>query len=209
MKSTHISLLGDSIFDNASYVDAGESVSELLSAKLVNAAVSLLAVDGDVTTDVHAQLALLPKSVTHVFLSCGGNDALSSISVLDRPARSVGGAMHEIRDITEKFRRNYRSLLSAALAKSTNLTVCTIYNHVPGLEGNAKAALSVFNEIILEEAISSGVDVLDLRVVCDDVSDYSTMSPIEPSVNGGRKIVERIVSIVLANPGAPSTNVYS
>ena len=44
----HIVLLGDSIFDNASYVLEGESVSDLLAKKLPNAKITLAAVDGDV-----------------------------------------------------------------------------------------------------------------------------------------------------------------
>lgn len=71
-----IALLGDSIFDNALYVGDSESVSDLLLSLKPDLELELLAVDGDVTTDVFKQLSKLPASADYVFVSCGGNDAL-------------------------------------------------------------------------------------------------------------------------------------
>jgi hypothetical protein len=42
-----------------------------------------------------------------------------------------------------------------------------------------------------------GIPVLDLRAICDETSDYSVVSPIEPSNTGGQKIARRIVEIVM------------
>lgn len=192
----HIVLLGDSIFDNAPYVDAGHSVSELLAASLPDAQVSLLAVDGDVTTDVNQQLKAMPSTATHVFVSCGGNDALRSISKVNRSANTVGGALHILRDVTEAFRSNYKAMLSSILSKHASPVACTIYNRVPGLADIAKTALSIFNEIILEEAFALRVPIIDLRIIFDSEEDFSLISPIEPSAHGGRKIAKRISEIV-------------
>ena len=94
MKTKHIALIGDSIFDNGGYVDGGDSVIEQLSLKLAeNTKATLLAVDGDVTDDVYAQLENLPDDTTHAFISCGRNDALRIASVLNKPVESVGHAM--------------------------------------------------------------------------------------------------------------------
>ena len=51
-----------------------------------------------------------------------------------------------------------------------------------------RTALAPFNDVILREATAHGLSVLDLRLVCDEPGDYSTVSPIEPSAQGGRKI---------------------
>jgi hypothetical protein len=56
--------------------------------------------------------------------------------------------------------------------------------------------LAGFNEIILREAFLAGLPVIDLRLVCDRPSDYSHVSPIEPSVVGGAKIVRVIAEVV-------------
>jgi len=192
----HIVLLGDSIFDNGPYVDAGHSVSELLAANLKDAEISLLAVDGDVTTDVNQQLNAMPCAATHVFVSCGGNDALRSIPKINRSANTVGGALHILREVTEDFRLNYKAMLSSILSKHSSPIACTIYNRVPGLSDIAKTALSIFNEIILEEAFALDVPIIDLRIIFNNEEDFSPVSPIEPSVHGGRKIVKRISDIV-------------
>ena len=52
----HIVLAGDSIFDNAGYVDKDDAVIDQTSAKLSGSdKASLIAVDGDITADVLTQ----------------------------------------------------------------------------------------------------------------------------------------------------------
>ena len=63
----------------------------------------------------------------------------------------------------------------------------TVYDAIPGLSPGQLAALACFNEVILFEAFRAGLPVVDLRIVCDDPSDYSSLSPIEPSEAGGAK----------------------
>src|SRR4051812_11712792 len=66
----HIVLLGDSIFDNASYVPGGPAVVEQLRGKLQRGwRASLLAVDGAVCDSVGSQLRRLPEDATHLFVS--------------------------------------------------------------------------------------------------------------------------------------------
>ena len=48
----------------------------------------------------------------------------------------------------------------------------------------------MYNEIILKEAFAINASVIDLRLICNEKEDYSTISPIEPSGQGARKIVE-------------------
>ena len=194
---THIVLLGDSIFDNASYVSPGESVTEILSSIVEeNTKVSLLAVDGDVTTDVKKQLKKFPKDATNVFISCGGNDALQHTSVLTKRIDSVNDAMEIFTKVREQFRRNYNAMLKDVLKNTNNVTICTVYNSVPGIGESALTALSLFNEVILSEAVINKLPLIDLRVVCREEDDYSSISPIEPSGQGARKIANVIRSVV-------------
>ena len=193
----HIVLLGDSIFDNVSYVPDGPPVIEQLRKKLPSGwQATLLAVDGDSTVDVSGQLARLPADATHLFISAGGNDALRQSSILRESARSVTEVLARFADVQTGFRRDYRQMLQRVLSYSKPTVVCTVYDSIPGLERSAVTALSVFNDVILREAFAAKVPVIDLRLVCDDASDYSVVSPIEPSVAGGEKIVRVIVSVV-------------
>ncbi len=74
-------LLGDSIFDNGVYVAGGPDVRQQLEERLPQGWEStLLAVDGDVTSDVYVQVERLPSRATHLVISTGGNDALGLIA---------------------------------------------------------------------------------------------------------------------------------
>ena len=192
----HIVLVGDSVFDNGPYVNEGEEVSQLLANILGEHTVTLLAVDGDMTTDVYKRLEAFPEDASHVFVSCGGNDALESGYVLKESARSVSDALGKLHSITERFRLNYSYMLKALLEKHPKLVACTIYNRIPEVPKEALTALALFNEVILEEAFKRKLAVIDLRIICDEKEDYSAVSPIEPSHQGGIKIVNTIKKVL-------------
>ena len=196
MKTKHIALIGDSIFDNGGYVDEGDSVIEQLSRKLAeNTKARLLAVDGDVTDDVYAQLENLPDDTTHAFISCGGNDALRIASVLNKPVESVGHAMDVFTEIKNQFEERYSRMVRAVCNKVENVTICTVHDSVPDYTERALTALSIFNEVILKEAFRVNAPVIDLRLVCNEAEDYSLVSPIEPSKYGAKKISDQIIKV--------------
>jgi hypothetical protein len=197
MTSKHIVLLGDSIFDNAGYVDEGDSVIEQLANKLPDGVkATLLAVDGDVTNDVYAQLENLPEDATHIFISCGGNDALRIANILNKPVQSVGEAMDVFTEIKNQFQQRYSKMLLAVKGKSARISICTVHDSVPEYTERALTALSMFNEVILATAFKLNAPVIDLRLACDDPRDYSPVSPIEPSKYGGEKITDLILAVI-------------
>jgi hypothetical protein len=87
-------------------------------------------------------------------------------------------------------------MLQHILSFELPVAVCTIYNTIPGLDGATKTALALFNEIILQEAAMAKVPVIDLRIICDELNDYSVISPIEPSDAGGKKISQAIHTLL-------------
>lgn len=191
----HLVLLGDSIFDNGAYVARELPVVEHLRQRIpAETRATLLAVDGHRTADVAGQLADCPDSATHLFLSVGGNDALNYSHVLS--SRS-GSLVQELTAIYTGFHAAYAEMLEQVLKLRRPTTVCTVYDGVPGLQHEAVMALSLFNDVILREAIGRGLPVIDLRLVCTHVRDYSAVSPIEPSAAGGAKIAEQIARVYL------------
>jgi len=194
---THVVLLGDSIFDNAVYVPPNEAVIDLLNqVSDTNFRYSLCAVDGAVTRNVLGQLDTIPKDASHLVVSCGGNDALGYAGLLKESSGSVARALEILAVALEQFRNDYSNMLEVLLSLGKKTVVCTIYNRIPGMERGTLTAIGLFNDVILAEAFKRGVAVVDLRLVCDEVSDYSTISPIEPSSNGGRKIVRTILQLL-------------
>ena len=185
----HIALLGDSVFDNGDYVEGPVAVVDLVRARLpAGWQVSLLAVDGATSDQVFPQLKHLSNDVTHLVLSVGGNDALGSLDRLKLPATSVMQGLVELSHRQRAFKESYRSLLATLQERHLPVVVCTIYDGVPGLPVELHTALSLFNDVILTEAIRHGLTVLDLRAVLTETADYSAVSPIEPSAAGGEKL---------------------
>jgi hypothetical protein len=202
----HAVLVGDSIFDNGAYVPGGPAVADQLRAALPGDwTVSLLAVDGSLTADVEAQIKKLPMDATQLVISCGGNDALGYLPVLADVARSVAQVLGRLAEIQANFGSQYRRMLEKAVSTRMHVAVCTIYCCIPGLEPAARTALSMFNEVILREAVAAKVDIVDLRAVCTDRADYSELSPIEPSRIGGEKIAGVIRNALLGtdSPSSP------
>lgn len=193
----HIVLLGDSIFDNEIYVKGEpDVVGQLRTILPPGDRATLLAVDGDRTHDVARQLQSLPADTTHTVISVGGNDALDQSGILSQGARSFAEVLERLAALSERFQTAYRQMLQNALKQGVPLAVCTIYD--PNYSDATTqrlvvAALSHFNDCILREAFSHGVPVIDLRLVCNESSDFA--NDIEPSSTGAAKIARAVLDV--------------
>jgi lysophospholipase L1-like esterase len=204
----HLVLLGDSIFDNASYVREGTPVIDHVRRQLPGGSkATLLAVDGNITVDVLQQLLRVPTDATHLAISVGGNDALQASGILLQPMVDAEQFFRELTAIQESFRNDYRVMLQAALERRLPTLVCTVYDAIPGMERWELTALSLFNDVIVREATSAGVPVVDLRQFCTEAADYSDVSSIEPSTAGGCKIARAVWTATLAHDFAAGRTV--
>jgi lysophospholipase L1-like esterase len=192
----HIVLLGDSIFDNGAYVSGGPSVIEHLQRLLpTDWQATLLAVDGATIASIERQLERIPADATHLVLSIGGNDVLGqSALILSEPTHSFAAALAGLAAIRDDFAREYRQMLAEVRRRELPLAVCTIYDAVPVLSPAETAGLAIFNDVITRQAFAAGATLIDLRLVCQEKSDYAGISPIEPSATGGAKIARAIVA---------------
>jgi GDSL-like Lipase/Acylhydrolase family len=207
---THLILLGDSIFDNGVYVGHGQAVIDQLQAAVPDGNATLLAQDGAVISEVLTQLSKVPSSASHLFISVGGNDALRSAWVLDRPASSVADALAQVEGVRDSFAASYRAMLAAAAELGLPTTVCTIYDSQlpdPMQRRISNLALGVLNDVITRQAVSRRLAVIDLRVMFDDTADYA--NAIEPSDQGGRKIASSMVRIVAEHDFKKEAAIYA
>ena len=207
----HIVLLGDSIFDNGSYVGYNELDVPNQLKSLVNndCKVTNLAVDGHVTSHIATQLNNLPSDATHLFVSVGGNDALRHLSIFNETVDTIGDAFQKMYLIGENFQKAYSEMLDSVLVHKLPTTVCSVYyprfiaqslNRVQlylpqqvnaeQLQQRAVAAESIFNDIIMFEVFKRNLPLIDLRVLCNEDEDFA--NPIEPSCIGGMKIAKTI-----------------
>lgn len=194
----HLVLLGDSILDNAAYTAGGPDVLSHLHAQLpAHWNVSLLALDGSVTTDVRDQLARIPADTTHLVISAGGNNALLQSDFVSAPARSAADVLQRMATIAQQFADDYQQMLSAVLKRGLPTTLCTVYDPNfadPIVQQLMRTGLVVFNDGILRAAIQAHLPVIDLREICTSPEDYA--NEIEPSVAGGAKIAAAIVRVI-------------
>jgi hypothetical protein len=196
----HVILLGDSIFDNARYVPGRPAVIEQLRSLLPHGwRATLVAVDGSIARDVPQQLTRLSTDASHLVVSVGGNDALSNSLIVEDTSFSAAEGFVRLAAIQDEFRQDYRKMLGTVLELQKPTVLCTVYDAIPDMPPEALSGLAVFNDVILREAFWHGLPVLDLRLVCDEARDYSSLSPIEPSEIGGAKIVRGIRRIVTGN----------
>lgn len=190
-------LIGDSIIDNGPYVAAGEPDVAAQIRKRLGVAVEMRAVDGYTVADVAADLDRSPLSPgVPVVLSAGGNDALGHMDALQDPApMPFAEALSRVHALRAAFAEGYGALLDRLIGRP--VLVFAIYNpRFAGVEGRlqlpAEAGLSVFNDVILSEAMARGFTALDLRRVFTSPDDYA--NPIEPSSQGGHKIAEEVAA---------------
>ncbi len=207
----HLVLTGDSIFDNASYVPGSPAVVQQMRSWLgTQWTVTLLAVDGAVCTNVPKQLEKLPDDTTHICISIGGNDALYASGILLDEDVTATQVIDKLAAVRTQFRADYHSMLKKVLAHRLPTIVCTIYDAIPDFSDREATGLSLFNDMIVSCASDYGLPVIDLRKVCDERKDFSTLSPIEPSEIGGAKIVSAIKNVVLNHDfGGTRTVIYA
>ena len=201
----HLVLLGDSVFDNASYVPNEPAVIDQVQQFLPPGDTALLrAIDGNTIAGVYSQLEQLPPATTHLFLSVGGNDALREAYKIIPASELVTLRLDELVTMRQRFEKDYQALLETVLSYEKETIVCTVYDRCP-VEGRPMkqliyTLLPMFNDCILRQAAQAGLPVIDLRVLCQDKTDFSALSPIEPSVKGGEKIAKAIVEITQHYP---------
>ena len=206
----HVVLLGDSIFDNKSYVGRGpDVVTQLRDALPPDWRATLLAVDGDVISGVARQLRGLPADATHLVVSVGGNDALRVAGLLDQRPTSIAAALLTLKQEQDPFAAAYEAMLDTVGGTGLPVAVCTIYDTPPSesLYPVIRTGLAVFNDVITRAAFRRGMPLIDLRIICDEDADYA--NPIEPSVRGGAKISVAIGSFALGTGSGRSVVVAS
>lgn len=199
-------ICGDSVFDNTIYVRPGErDVHSFLKEYADDWEVDFRAVDGAVCRHVgDFQINSEEPSCDAVVMSIGGNNALGELDRLFDPNKLVlRDHAHLLGLMQDEFRSEYREALRSACAVGRHILVATIYrprfhldptsapfDSFENIQMTLDPLLSVFNDVVQEEARRVRASVLDLRLICD--RDEHFANPIEPSELGGRQIAENV-----------------
>ena len=198
---SYITLLGDSIIDNKTYVQKGElSVLEHLE-NISEYEYTQLAFDGDTTLNVLNGQLLSPSIATssHLVLSIGGNDLLQNLSFLyEGPVDKINDAVAGVQQyIFKPLEQRFETIIEKLSSHRANLLLCTVYEGDLGrtdefrdVLDSSKIMVSSFNDTVYKTASMYNADVLELRHIFTTPEDYA--NPIEPSHLGGEKLAQAI-----------------
>ena len=199
---SYITLLGDSIIDNKTYVQKGElSVLEHLE-NISEYEYTQLAFDGDTTLNVLNGQLLSPTIATssHLVLSIGGNDLLQNLSFLyEGPVDKINDAVAGVQQyIFKPLEQRFETIIQRLSSHRANLLLCTVYEGDLGrtdefrdVLDSSKIMVSSFNDTVYKTASKYNADVLELRHIFTSPEDYA--NPIEPSHVGGEKLAQAIM----------------
>jgi hypothetical protein len=187
-----IILLGDSILKNNNYVGNGNSVHDLLVER-TNGKTFCYAKDDSKIIDIYGQLDEIPIELNHpnstIFLSAGGNDILSHYV-------ENGGDIKDTSHLKDIF-TGYQTLLKSIQTKmdKTKLIPLDIYypDNIKYIQYHP--VIHEWNRLLYEYTgnmsnnINSTFKVSNILTQNDDFT-----SSIEPSDNGGKKMVDHMLS---------------
>ena len=210
----HLTLLGDSVIDNKSYIKEGEkdTAEHIHSAfRAISTEVLSLAVDGAVTSDlIKDQLKWIPGDTTHLAISIGGNDLLGNLGWFDIPTGNLRmqEALAKFGELRERFSIEYGEMLDLIhnkVGSSIRVILFDIYypnweteffkglpEHTPILEASCNLAVDLWNATIHYHAYKRGFGLLPLNhLFRGDASMYA--NTIEPSSKGSSAIAQRLL----------------
>jgi hypothetical protein len=128
-KTSHVVLLGESIFANAAYTHGGADLLAHLRSEIpINWRGTLCAMDGATIRDLASQLASVPSEASHLVVAIGGNDALQNSDLLSMRVASSAQVLQAFADRLAPFERAYRSAIRDVVALGHPTALCTIYN---------------------------------------------------------------------------------
>ena len=152
----------------------------------------------------------IPAEVTHIGICVDGGWAIETSGLLQGYALTIREALDALARAADEFENMFARLIAAAAEASVPTIVCTL---VPARYAEssqqrvAATALAIFNDRVLRRAAAARLSVVELRLVCDEDSDYASETLLSHA--GVRKVANVARSAlyeISRNPGR--TRVY-
>lgn len=169
-------LLGDSIFENSSYVLNRESVGEKIKKEMN---VKILAKDGARIRDIMEQSKKIEDDDTHIFISIGGNDILEELFY------KKGGDLNRI------WREYENEIMELKERVNGEIVLVDIYFITEMKYRRMHKYIHKWNKKIEEFGEREGMKVYKISKLLKKDSDFT--HGIEPSKIGGEKLANGII----------------
>jgi hypothetical protein len=119
----------------------------------------------------------IPLDATHIGICLDGGWAIEASGLLRGEAKSIRSALKALALAADQFEDIFARLIAAALEAGLPTVVCTL---VPSRHQEASrrrvaaTALAIFNDRILRQAFWAKLSIVELRLICDEESDYAS-----------------------------------
>jgi len=157
-----------------------------------------------------SRVRAIPAEVTHIVICVDGGWAIETSGLLQGSAQTIREALDALARAADEFENMFARLIAAATETGVPTIVCTLvparYTE-PSQERVAATALAIFNDRILRRATAARLSIVELRLVCDEDSDYASETLLSHA--GVRKVANVARSAlydISRNPGR--TRVY-
>lgn len=131
----------------------------------------------------------IPADASHIGVCLEGGWAIETSGLLMGGTQSIHGALDALASAADEFENIFVRLIAAAFETGLPTIVCTLvparYTE-PSQQRVAATALAIFNDRVLRRAIAARLSIVELRLVCDEESDYANETLLSRS--GVRKV---------------------
>ena len=189
----NIVVLGNSVFDNRSYVSTTSSIPYLLNEhEYLNAQV--YAMDGAKIENINKQLQQSLKAINNIhqtlFISVGGNEILT---YKEKENANKNEEKKQIIKFIDDIFGDYRNVLKNYEFKC-NVVLCNIY--IPYSKKNTiyETCIQLWNKKILSYAQNNNYKFMKLDEILYKKEDFA--DKLQPSRIGGEKIVKHMISFI-------------
>lgn len=185
-----IVLLGDSILDNSSYVFPKKSIANIIEERN-QGKTYCYAKDGATLSDVHKQIEFIPKEIkAYIFLSVGGNNILNHYEhcadcFMDNNSDDFLNSTFDI----------YKDLVKSISIRCPNNKLYLLDIYYPNDEKYKiyYNIVSKWNQMLYTFALNNNNVSGVLQISNELTTEDDFVSNIEPSLQGGYKIAEKIM----------------
>lgn len=184
-------LLGDSILKNNSYVNDGKNIESLMTERSTN--VHCYAVDHSTISDVFSQVGQISTDLntpnTYIFLSAGGNNILSHY--VDRNEDVTDSS------VLKPMFASYKNLIKSIQTRLPKAKIILLDIYYPDNMRYKQfhSIIKEWNSMLYAFAQDPKSNIYGVIRISDHLTQNDDFSfGIEPSSNGGKKIVDLILS---------------
>jgi hypothetical protein len=131
----------------------------------------------------------IPADASHIGVCLEGGWAIETSGLLMGGTQSIHGALDALASAADEFENIFVRLIAAATETGLPTIVCTLVPAryaEPSQQRVAATALAIFNDRILRRAFAARLSIVELRLVCDEESDYANETLLSRS--GVRKV---------------------